>query len=142
VKSSKVGIGPEAAGEEHPKSGLEGPVGPGPGHRDHPDVVEHGLAAVGGAAGEVDLELAGQALGERVADEVAVGGLGPGADVEDLVGAGAGQVAALHVADGVAAGLPGGQPDRGQLAQQGRHPLELDEVELHVLPGGEVAPAP
>ena len=49
------------------------------------DVVEHRLAAVGGAAGEVDLELAGQALGERVAQEVLERGLGPRRDVEHLV---------------------------------------------------------
>ena len=37
---------------------------------DDADVVEHGLAAVGGAAREVDLELAGQALGVGVVEEV------------------------------------------------------------------------
>ena len=47
----------------------------------------------------------------------------------------------MHVADGVAAGLPGGEPDRGQVAQDGGDLLELDEVELHVLAGGDVAPA-
>ena len=117
------------------------PSGERAGDGDHADVVEHGLAAVRHAAREVDLELAGQALGVRVVEEVAERRLGPGADVEDLEGAGPGQVAARDVAHGVAARLPGRQPDLGQVPQQLRHPLELHEVELDVLPGGEVAPA-
>ena len=63
-----------------------------------------------------------------------------GLDVEHLVGAGAGEVAAHDVADGVGAGLTRGQPDSCQVPQQVGHPLEVDEVELHVLAGGEVAP--
>ena len=70
------------------------------------------------------------------------GGLGPRADVEHLVGAGAGEVAALHVAHGVAAGLAGGEADRGEEPQHLGRLLELHEVELDVLAGGEVAPAP
>ena len=64
-----------------------------------------------------------------------------GADVEDLERAGAGQVAALHVADGVAARLAGGEADRGEVPQHRGHLLELHEVELDVLAGGDVAPA-
>ena len=79
---------------------------------DDADVVEHRLTAVGGAAGEVDLELARQALPERVAHEVAERRLGPLRDVEHLVRAGAGEVATLDVADGVAARLAGREPDR------------------------------
>ena len=111
------------------------------GRGDDADVVEHRLAAVGVAAREVDLELAGQPLGERVADEVAVGRLGPRRDVERLERAGAGEVATHHVAHRVAARLTGGQPDRRHVAHQVGDALELDEVELHVLAGGEVAPA-
>ena len=48
----------------------------------------------------------------------------------------------IDVAHGVAAGLAGGQPDRRQQAHDLGHLLELDEVELHVLAGGDVAPAP
>ena len=72
-----VRVGAEAAGDEHPEAGLDGAVVERAGGGDDADVVEHGLAAVGLAAGEVDLELAGQALGERVAEEVLEGGLGP-----------------------------------------------------------------
>ena len=116
------------------------PSARGPVDRDDADVVEHRLAAVGDAAGEVDLELAGQALRVGVAEEVAEGGLGPRRDVEHLVGAGAGEVAPLHVAHGVAAGLARRQADRGHVAQQRGDALELDEVELDVLPGRDVAP--
>ncbi len=111
------------------------------GHGDDPDVVEHGLAAVGDAAREIDLELPRESLGDRVAQEVPEGRLGPGLDVEDLVRAGAGEVAPHDVADGVGAGLPGGEPDGGELPEQVRDLLELHEVELDVLPGGQVAPA-
>ena len=90
----RVRVGAEAAGDEHPEAGLAGAVVERAGGGDDADVVEHGLAAVGLAAGEVDLELAGEALGERVAEEVLEGGLGPRADVERLVRAGAGEVAA------------------------------------------------
>ena len=108
----RVRRGAEAAGHEDPEAGLGRAVGPGPGHGHHPDVVEHRLPAVGGAAREVDLELAGEALAVGVAEEVPERRLGPGADVEHLERAGPGQVAAGHVADGVAAGLPRRQPHR------------------------------
>ena len=137
----RVRVGAEATGHEHLEAGLDGAVGERAVHRDHADVVEHRLAAVGGAAGEVDLELAGQALRDRVAQEEVLGGLGPRADVEHLVGARAGEVAAGHVAHGVAARLAAGEPDRREEAQHLGDVLELHEVELHVLAGGEVAPA-
>ena len=92
--------------------------------------------------GEVDLELPGQPLGVGVAEQVPEGGLGPGPDVEHLEGAGAGQVAAGHVADRVAARLPGGEPDLGHLPHEVGDPGQLHEVELEVLAGGDVAPAP
>jgi hypothetical protein len=137
-----MGVGAQAAGDEHPEPGLDGAVFARPGDGHHADVVEHGLATVRGAAREVDLELAGQPLGDRVADEVAVGGLGPRADVEHLEGAGTGQVAAGDVPDGVAARLPGGEPHARQVAQHLGDPLEGHVVELDVLAGGDVAPAP
>ena len=135
-------VGAETAGHEHAEPGLDGAVGERAVHRDDAGVVEHRLAAVGGAAGEVDLELAGQPLGDRVAEEEVLDRLGPRADVEHLVGARAGEVAAGHVADGVAARLPAGEADRRQESQHLGRLLELHEVELHVLAGGEVAPAP
>src|SRR3546814_11162061 len=106
--SSDVCSSDLATGHEDPEAVLDGAVLVLVGDGDDAHVVEHGLAAIGGAAGEVDLELPGQALHEGVAQEVLVRGLGPGRDVEHLVGAGAGQVAALDVAVGVAARLPAG----------------------------------
>jgi hypothetical protein len=51
-------------------------------------------------------------------------------------------VAAHDVADGVAARLAGGQADAGQLPHDRGDVGQLDEVHLHVLAGGDVAPAP
>ena len=135
-----MGGGPQAAGHEHPESGLD-PAVHLPGGGDDAHIVEHGLAAVGGAAREVDLELAGEALGVGVAQEVQGGGPGPGGDVQHLVGAGAGQVAALHIAHGVAAGLSGGEPHRGQNPHHVGNVVDLHIVELDVLAGGDVTPA-
>ncbi len=134
-------VGAEPAGDEHLEAGLERAVGLGAVHADDADVVEHGLAAVGDAAREVDLELARQPLRVRVAQEELGGRLGPRADVEHLERARAGEVATGHVADGVAARLAAGQVDRRQQAQELGRLLELHEVHLHVLAGGEVRPA-
>src|SRR5918997_1731162 len=78
-------VGAQTASHEDLEPGLDGAVLEGAGGGDDTGVVEQRLAAVGGAAGEVDLELAGQALADRVAHEVLVGGLGPRGDVELLV---------------------------------------------------------
>ena len=51
-------------------------------------------------------------------------------------------MAALDVADRVAARLPGREPDGRELAHDGGDVLEVDEVELDVLAGRDVAPAP
>ena len=59
------------------KPGSTVPSGRGRLHRDDADVVEHRLAAVGGAAREVDLELAREALRDRVAQEEVLRGLRP-----------------------------------------------------------------
>ena len=136
------GLAPKPAGDEHAEAGLEGAVGQRPVDGDDADVVEHRLTAVGHASGEVDLELPGQPLGVRAAQEVLEGGIGPRRDVEDLVRAGAGQVAAGDVADGVAARLPAREAHVGEAAERRGDVLQLDEVELDVLPGGEVPPAP
>ena len=135
------GLAPSPPAMNTRKPGSTRAVGERAVHRDHADVVEHRLAAVGGAAREVDLELAGQALRDRVAQEQVLRGLGPRADVEHLVGARAGEVAAGDVADGVAARFAAREPDRREQPEHLGGLLELDEVELHVLAGGEVTPA-
>ena len=50
-------------------------------------------------------------------------------------------MAALDVADGVAARLAAGQPDRRQVLHHVGDVVELDEVELQVLAGRDVPPA-
>jgi hypothetical protein len=137
-----VRVGAETAGEHHLEAGLDGAIGLGPVHGDDADVVEHGLAAVGDAAREIDLEFAGQPLRVRVAQEEVGGGLRPRADVEHLERARAGEVATGHVAHGVAARLSARQVDRRQQPQHLGCLLELHEVHLDVLAGGEVRPAP
>jgi len=49
-------------------------------------------------------------------------------------------MARLHVAHGVSARLARGHADRGELAQHRGNRLELHEVHLDVLPGGDVPP--
>ena len=140
-RDRRVRVGAETAGHEHAEAGLDGAVGERAVHRDHADVVEHRLAAVGGAAREVDLELARHALRDRVAQEEVLGGLGPRADVEHLVGARAGEVAAritLRTVSPQASRLV--SPTDASSAQRLGGVLELHEVELDVLTGGEVAP--
>ncbi len=87
------------------------------------------------------MNFARQALGDRVAEEEVGHGLGPRGDVEDLERARAGEVAAGHVADGVAAGLAAREADGPEQPEHVRDVAELDEVELGVLAGRQVAPA-
>jgi hypothetical protein len=53
----------------------------------------------------------------------------------------AGEVASHHVSDGVAARLARCEADVGEVGQQVGYALELHEVELDVLPRGDVTPA-
>ena len=138
----RVGVGPQAAGNEDPETRFRRPVVHGAGDGHHPYVVEHRLAAIGRTAGEVDLELARQALRVRVVQEMAEGRLSPGAYVEHLEGARPGEVAPGDVAHRVAARLTSGHADPSKVAQQFRYPFEGHEVELDVLAGGEVPPTP
>ena len=108
---------------------------------DHADIVEHRLAAVGGAAGEVDLELAGHALRDWIAEEVLERRFSPLGDVEDLVRAGSCEVARLYVAHGVATRFACRHPNRTQEAHDFWDLVELGIVELDVLPGRDVSPA-
>jgi len=102
-------------------------------------VVHGGVGAVAGAAGEGDLELAGQPLRERVAQEVVAQLRRVGCDVERLMRANAGQRAGRHVAHDVAAGFAGGEANLGQETQRLRHLWQTDVVDLHILAGGQVS---
>src|SRR3546814_19338351 len=66
----RVRVGAEATGHEHPEAGLDRAIGQGPVRRDHADVVEHRLAAVGVAAREVDLEIGRASCRESVCQYV------------------------------------------------------------------------
>ncbi len=103
------------------------------------EIVNGGYHAIVIAAGEGHLELSGEGLGLGVADEPAGEGGEVGADVEGLVGGDAGERTADDVSDGVAAGLPGGEARFAQNAHHVGGVFQLDEVELDVLPGGDVA---
>ena len=140
-RQRRVRVGAEAAGDVDAEAALDLAVRQRARHGDHADVVEHRLAAVGRAAGEVDLELARQALAERVAHEVLERRLRPLRDVEHLLRAGAGEVAALDVAHGVAARLAAGEPDRCEVLHHVGDVVQLHEVELDVLARRDVAPA-
>ena len=90
-------------------------------------------------AGEGRLELAGEVLGEGMADaEPDIGGE-VGRGVKHFVRADAGGGGADHIADGVAASLAGGEADCAQQSQRGRGLLQGDVVELDVFAGGDMA---
>ena len=90
-------------------------------------------------AGEGGLELTGEVLGYWVAHPVADVGGKVGRGVEDLVGADSRGGRADHVADGVAAGFAGGQPNLAQEPQNLGALSQRDVVELDVFTGGDVA---
>ena len=91
------------------------------------------------AAGKRDLEFARQALVERVAQQVSRHGVRVRSHVEDLALADAGQVAGRDVADGVGAGLAGGESHFFQLAHDRADLRQGHEVQLNILPGRHVA---
>ena len=143
VLESECGMrcGPETTGDVHAEALFDGAVLALAVHGHDTHVVEHRLAAVGGATGEVHLELARQALAERVAHEVAVNSFGPRGDVDLLVRAGAGKMARHHVAHRVAARLTRGEADCGETTQHVGNATQFDEVELDVLARGDVSPS-
>ncbi len=136
-----VGDGAEPAPDVIAEAPLRLPVHHA-GLGDAAHVVEVGQpAGLTVAAGEGHLELAPEVLGvvvpqQEVGDRVRVG-----RDVEGLGLAHAGQGAGGDVADGVAAGLAGGDPHRGQAAHEVRRVLDVDEVELEILAGRHVQDA-
>ena len=106
------------------------------------DVVEGSAdAVVPAASAEGDLELAGQRRGERPAQQVPRHRLGIGRAVERFQRRGAGIGTGGHVADGVAARLAGGESGIGEHSQRIVGFRQVHEVELHVLPRGDVPAA-
>ena len=130
-----AGSGPESAADGHPEA--DSPVVTASGQQ--ADVVNGGQGAVVAAAGEGDLELSGQALVERIAQQVQCDGFRVRRHVEHLALADSRQVAGGHVAHRVGAGFTGRDADFGEPAHDGAHVLEQGEMELDVLARGNVA---
>src|SRR5262249_16409596 len=127
----------EAAAERHAEARFAVP-----GAREQADVVERGAdAVVAAAAAEGDLELAREGRAERSAQKVPGDGFGVRRAVERLQRGCARVRAGGDVADGVAARLARGESRVGERGQRRARVVELDEVELHVLAGGDVAAA-
>ena len=105
------------------------------------DVVDRGERVVLGAAFEPDLELARQLRAQRLAQQVARERLGVGRHVERLVRRDAGVRARRDVADGAAAGLARREPGLGEPPHHRLDVVELQEVELDVLPRRDVPEA-
>ena len=106
------------------------------------DVVDLVVGALGRAAADRGLELARQVGERRVADVPVVDGGDLRRGVDQLVGVQARERAAHDDPGRVAAGLGGGQADGLQRLPDRRDRLDLDPVQLDVLPVGDVGGAP
>ena len=90
------------------------------------------------AARERDFEFPPKILRIRMAKQEARQRLGIRRHVKRLRSTDPRDRAGSHVADGVAARFAGRDPDRRQPAHAGRGVLDVDEMQLKVLPGGDV----
>ncbi len=106
-----------------------------------PEIVDRGGDVIDRAAFEGDLELAGQRRAEWMAQQEAGHRFGVRRHVEDLVAGNAGIRTRRDVAHRVAARFARRQPVLGEPAQRRLHVVQLDEVELDVLPRGDVTEA-
>lgn len=107
-----------------------------PGHE--ADVVDGGTCAVTVAAGEGDLELAGQLEGEGIGHEPLRGGDRVGGHIEEFVGADPGIEAGGEVADGVPAAAVRGETGSSEGSQGRQDRVEGNPVHLEFLAGGDV----
>ncbi len=105
--------------------------------RVYADVVDRSQPASFTAA-QGDFEFARQVLSQRMPQKITGDGFGVRGDVELLLFAGAGFVAGGHVADGIAAGFPGGEAVFRQILKALGNIVDLDVMELNILPGGDV----
>src|SRR5207245_9020021 len=95
-------------------------------------------AGVVAATREGDLELAPEVLRIGMAEQEIGGGFRVRGHVECLLAADAGDGAGGDVAHGVAASFARGDPNGSQAPHDGRGVLDVDEVELEILPCGPV----
>ena len=105
------------------------------------DVVDGELDVIAGAAFERDLELARQRRAQPVPQQEAGQRFRVGGHVEGLVGGDAGELAGGDVAHRVAARLAGGEAGVGEPPHRRLDVVQLDEVDLDVLAGGDVTEA-
>ncbi len=130
--------GAKSATDEHLKSPLLRSVLV-PGAGDEADVVHvRQAASVLRASAERGLELPAEVLAVRVAQEKLRQRAGIGRDVEHLVLADSRIRARRHVADRIAAGLAGRNTGSRKTAHQARSVVDVNVVELKILPRGHV----
>ena len=109
--------------------------------REKADVVDRAADVIVRAALEGNLELARQRRAERMAEQIARQGFGVRRDVERLVGGDAGVRAGGDVPHRVAARFSGRQACVCQVAHRRLDVVQLEEVQLDVLPRGDVPEA-
>ena len=100
--------------------------------------MDSGRAAIGLASGNRDLELSWHMLHQRIAQQAPRNSVGHYTGVHMLPGACPGQLAGGHVAKGIAAGLPRGQPRRIQVLEKVWSTRKGNKIELKILPCGNV----
>ena len=127
----------EPAADDHLEADLARAVAMQP----QPDVVHLDRGAIVRGRRHGDLELARQEGEFRMQRQVLAQNLGPDARVFDLVRRDAGPLVGRDVAHAIAAGLHAVQARAREVGHGVRQLLELDPVELDVLPRREVAVA-
>jgi hypothetical protein len=110
-------------------------------HRAKPEIVDAGRDVIRRATLERHLELARQRRAERMTQQETRQRLRVRGDVETLVGGDTGVRAGGDVAHGVAARLPRGHSRVGKTMHRVLGVVQLDEMKLDVLPGGDVPEA-
>ena len=107
--------------------------------RDSSHVVHADQAAsLLSAAGKGDLEFAAEILSVRMSQQETGAGFGIWGHVERFAVTDARQGAGRHIAHRVATGFPSRDSHRRQPSHQGGSVLNMDEVELEILPRGHV----
>ncbi len=134
---SEVRDAPEPSAHRHREPGFAGAVPVQP----QADVVDRDGGAVVRRSRDRDLELARQEREFGMHRGVLAHDLRPDAGVLDLVRRDAGPLIGGDVANGIAARLDAVQPRPREIGHRIGQLLELDPMELDVLPRGEVAVA-
>ena len=105
------------------------------------DVVDFGVGAPLGAAGDGDFELAGEIVKVRIAGEFFIERKDDGGDIRDFVGIDASEGASSDVARDITAGASGGQANGVQTFENIGNGFDRNPMELNVLTDGNVGEA-